>query len=120
MRIQEFSSQTGVSKDTIRFYEKIGVLPKHARTESGYRRYDASMVEHVRLLQLSKDLGFNLTEIKELAALFAARKLRRRDMGERLKTKLIEIDEKIDALNQLKTNIEKAVAGFCEFKDRLG
>jgi len=119
MTIQEFSQQTGISKDTIRYYEKIGVLAKPARTASGYRRYDAAMVEQVRLLNRAKDLGFSLAEIKELASLFKTKRLRRRDMGERLKHKLSEIDAKIAALNHLKRNIQQAVAGLCEFKDRL-
>jgi DNA-binding transcriptional MerR regulator len=119
MTIQEFSTQTGVSVDTIRYYEKIGVLPKPARTENGYRNYDNSMVEQVRILNRAKDLGFSLAEIKELGSLFRNKKLRRKDMGERLKNKLAEIDAKILVLSQMKNNIQQAVAGLCEFKDRL-
>lgn len=85
MRIQEFSSQTGVSTDTIRYYEKIGVLPKPSRGENGYRSYPDSMVEQVRLINRAKELGFSLNEIKDLSALFRTNQLRRKDMGKLLK-----------------------------------
>lgn len=119
MTIQEFSKQTGLSKDTIRYYEKLGILPKPARTSGGYRQYKSEMVEDVLLLRRAKDLGMSLHEMKELAILFRAKKLRRKEMSERLTAKLSEIDAKIEALNLLKLNIQQALAGFCEFKNQI-
>jgi DNA-binding transcriptional MerR regulator len=63
----------GVSPDTIRHYEKIGVLPKASRTASGYRLYPASAVERVLVVQRALRIGFTLAELGEV--------LRARDAG---------------------------------------
>jgi MerR family transcriptional regulator, copper efflux regulator len=65
---------TGVSTDTLRHYEKLGLLPAVARTSGGYRRYSPETVERVRLIQRALVIGFTL---KELAGV-----LRQRDRGE--------------------------------------
>src|ERR1035438_2863737 len=57
---------TGVSPDTIRHYEKIGVLPRASRTESGYRVYPASAVERVLVVQRALRIGFTLAELAEV------------------------------------------------------
>lgn len=119
MTIQEFSEAADITKDTIRYYERIGVLPRPMRNQNGYRVYTQAMVEEVRLLNRAKELGFSLTEIKELSTMLGAKKLRREDMGKRLQIKLVEIEAKITALNQLKKNIQDAVAGLCEFKNKI-
>jgi len=56
----------GVSADTIRHYERIGVLPRAARTESGYRIYPASAVERVLVVQRALRIGFTLAELAEV------------------------------------------------------
>ena len=56
----------GVSPDTIRHYERIGVLPRAARTAAGYRVYPASAVERVRVVQRALRIGFTLTELTEV------------------------------------------------------
>jgi DNA-binding transcriptional MerR regulator len=57
---------TGVSPDTIRYYEKIGVLPRALRTESGYRVYPESAVERVFVVQRALRIGFTLAELAEV------------------------------------------------------
>jgi DNA-binding transcriptional MerR regulator len=57
---------TGVSADTIRHYENIGVLPKASRTESGYRMYPESAVERVLAVQRALRIGFTLAELAEV------------------------------------------------------
>jgi MerR family transcriptional regulator, copper efflux regulator len=57
---------TGVSPDTIRHYEKVGVLPKALRTESGYRMYPASAVERVLVVRRALRIGFTLAELAEV------------------------------------------------------
>jgi MerR family mercuric resistance operon transcriptional regulator len=57
---------TGVSSDTIRHYEKIGVLPRASRTESGYRLYPESTVERVLVVQRALRIGFTLAELSEV------------------------------------------------------
>jgi MerR family copper efflux transcriptional regulator len=67
--IGALARQAGVAVDTIRFYEKQGLLSSPSRTASGYRQYDGKALEQVRFIRRAKDLGFTLGEIKELLAL---------------------------------------------------
>jgi len=57
---------TGLSPDTIRHYERLGILPRAVRTAAGYRRYDASAVTRVNLVQSALNLGFTLRELGEV------------------------------------------------------
>ena len=68
------SAATGVSTDTLRHYERLGLLPRTARTPAGYRRYDPAVISRVQLIQRALVVGFSL---KDLASV-----LRRRDVGE--------------------------------------
>jgi DNA-binding transcriptional MerR regulator len=66
LRSGELARLAGVSTDTLRHYEKLGILPCPPRTESGYRMYPASTVERVQLVQRALQLGFSLTELFEI------------------------------------------------------
>ncbi len=73
LRSGSLAGATGVSADTIRHYEKIGVLPKALRTEAGYRIYPESAVERVMVVRRALRIGFTLAELAEV--------LRSRDAG---------------------------------------
>lgn len=73
MRIGQLARATGVSRDTIRYYEKIGLLPRAARSESGYREYPSGAGNRIRVIRNAVQLGFPLIEI--------AKVLRVRDSG---------------------------------------
>jgi DNA-binding transcriptional MerR regulator len=66
LRSGALAKAVGVSPDTIRYYERIGVLPAASRTDSGYRLYPASAVDRVRLVQRALCIGFTLTELAEI------------------------------------------------------
>lgn len=66
MKIGELAREAGVAIDTVRYYERQGLLPEAERTLSGYRRYAAPDVERVRFIRRAKALGFTLSEIGEL------------------------------------------------------
>ncbi len=70
----ELSRLTGISTDTLRHYERLGVLPKPPRTNGGYRDYPPNSLERVRLVQSALKVGFSLTELATI--------LRMRDRGE--------------------------------------
>ena len=74
MRSGELAHLSGVSADTIRHYERLGILPEVPRTASGYRMYGRSALERVRLVQRALRLGFSLPELAEI--------LRIRDRGD--------------------------------------
>lgn len=66
MRTGELARSAGVNLQTIRFYERQGLLPKPARTAAGYRSYQQSDLERVLFIRKNQELGFTLAEIKQL------------------------------------------------------
>ncbi len=70
LRSGELARLTGVSRDTLRLYERRGLLPAPARSQGGYRRYGASAAHRVRLIRAALSIGFTIDELGEI---FAAR-----------------------------------------------
>lgn len=66
MKIGEFASQLGVSTDTLRYYEKHGLLMVTARTQAGYRDYNHDDMRQMKFILRAKNVGFSLSEIKDL------------------------------------------------------
>ncbi len=107
MRIHELARRVGVSAKTIRYYEQIGVLPPPRRAANGYRTYDESDVERLRLVVGARRLDLSLDEIKEVIAL--------RERGEppcsvllvRLEEKADEIAIRIRALQELEKTLRE-------------
>ena len=73
MKIGTLARQADVAIDTVRYYERQGLLPAPERTQSGYRSYAADDVARLRFIRRAKTLGFTLAEIRELLALSARR-----------------------------------------------
>ncbi len=63
LRIGELAERSGVSADTVRYYERIGLMPKAARTPAGYREYSESAIDRVRLVQKALRFGFSLKQV---------------------------------------------------------
>ena len=66
LAIGEMSRKTGVNIETIRYYERIGVMPEPVRTEGGHRAYDAEQLKRLFFIKRSRELGFSLGEIRAL------------------------------------------------------
>jgi MerR family copper efflux transcriptional regulator len=66
MRIGEVAAEAGVIPQTLRYYERVGLLPPPFRRASGYRTYDAQTVRRVRFIKRAQELGFTLAEIRDL------------------------------------------------------
>lgn len=73
LTIGKVAKQAGVGIDTVRFYEREGLLPEARRAESGYRLYSLDDVDRLRFIRRAKTLGFSLEEIAELLRLNAAK-----------------------------------------------
>ena len=69
LRRVDLSRATGCNIETIRYYEKIGILPSPPRGENGYRQYDQAHVDRLRFVMRSRELGFTLDEIRSLLGL---------------------------------------------------
>ena len=102
MRIGAAAEQAGVNVQTLRYYERRGLLPRSPRRTSGYREFPDEAVRVVRFVKRAQDLGFTLDEIEELLRL---RNDRRRDRG-RIRTvagkRVREIEGKIAELQAMK------------------
>ena len=68
LRVAELAEAVGLSRDTIRYYERAGLLPPPARTPAGYRAYDAGAVDRLRFIQGAQRLGLKLRDIADLLA----------------------------------------------------
>ncbi len=94
-KIGEVAKQTGVGIETLRFYEKSGLLDRPSRTASGYRVYDASIVDRLAFIKKAQVLGFTLDEIRELIAHKRAGESPCKHVRAKVKSRLVELDERI-------------------------
>lgn len=95
--------------ETIRFYEREGLLPKPARSASGYRMYPDDAVERVRFIRRAKDLGFTLEEIGELLALKVSHGKSCLSVRERALAKVTDIDRKMSDLRRMRKALSTLV-----------
>ena len=102
----------GLSPDTIRHYEKIGVLPPASRTESGYRVYPASAVERVLVVQRALRIGFTLVELAEVLKARDAGGAPCRRVYQLAQEKLKGIEADIEALKRTKRCVQKVLADW--------
>ncbi len=109
MTIGKLAQKAGVRVDTIRFYEKIGLIETPMRTQSGYRMYSESDVRRIRFIRKAKELGFTLREIKELLELKMAPGTTCAHIRRRAQVKIEDIEVKIEALQKLKRALEKLI-----------
>jgi MerR family copper efflux transcriptional regulator len=102
LTIGRVARQAGVGIETIRFYERQGLVVEPPRGESGYRHYPASVVPRLLFIKQAKELGFTLKEIKELLSLRVEPSVTCADVKRRAEAKIAEIEAKIRALKQIK------------------
>ena len=110
----------GVSPDTIRHYERIGVLPKTSRTESGYRVYPATAVERVLVVQRALRIGFTLAELAEVLKARDAGGAPCRRVYELAQEKLKGIEADIEALKRTKRYLQRVLADWEQRIQRAG
>jgi len=109
LTIGRIAQSAGVAIDTIRFYEREGLLPEPRRRASGYREYDEGAVSRLRFIRRAKDLGFTLDEIRELLALSADRHGGVEGVRERAAARLKAIDERIVELQRVRDGLSELV-----------
>ncbi|GAC1537661.1 MAG: Hg(II)-responsive transcriptional regulator MerR [Myxococcales bacterium] len=76
LQISEVAREAGVNVQTLRYYERRGILAEPGRTASGYRKYPSEAVRLIRFIKRAQDLGFTLSEVEDLLTVRATQKLR--------------------------------------------
>jgi Hg(II)-responsive transcriptional regulator len=109
MWMSETASQAGVNVQTIRYYERRGLLPSPRRRPSGYRDFQADTVRRIRFIKRAQDLGFSLDEIAELLQLRAARPRNRTRIRAIAERRVQQIEQKIADLEAMRTVLRELV-----------
>lgn len=107
MRIGQVAQRAGVNVETIRFYERKGLITQPPRNPGGYRQYPHEAIARIRFIKRAKQLGFSLTEIAELLSLQANPRATCGDVKQRAETKVSTIHNRIKDLQRMKRLLEQ-------------
>ncbi|MGV8943190.1 heavy metal-responsive transcriptional regulator [Thermomonas sp.] len=109
MKIGTLAQRADVGIDTIRYYEREGVIPPPARRESGYRQYGDADVVRLRFVRRAKQLGFTLPEIRDLLDLTASASDDMAGLKSRAQAKLDVVNGRIDELARMRDALQQLV-----------
>ncbi|QDV30305.1 Mercuric resistance operon regulatory protein [Planctopirus ephydatiae] len=118
LKIGEVAKRSDVGIETIRYYERQGLLAEPDRRPSGYRQYDESVVSRLQFIRRAKELGFTLSEIKELLGLWFDVNTKCVHVRQRAERKINDIEDKIRSLQRMKRSLKKIVSQ-CENRDAV-
>jgi Cu(I)-responsive transcriptional regulator len=110
MWITEAAKEAGVNAQTLRYYERRGLLPKPPRRGSGYREYAPDAVRIVRFIKRAQELGFSLDEVEELVRLRGIRRSERHRVRALAERKIADIDARIAHLQSMRDALDQLVA----------
>jgi Zn(II)-responsive transcriptional regulator len=108
--IGRLARECGITVDTVRYYEREGLLAPPRRARSGYRLYGTDALVRLRFIRHAKTLGFSLDEIKELLALRVDRTKTCADVRSRAQAKIADIGHRIESLERMKTALDRLAA----------
>lgn len=107
--IGALAATVGIKPDSVRFYERSGLLPKPCRSASGYRVYDQSAVAQLRFIKKAQALGFSLDEVKRILRLPDAGRTRCRSVLTMAEATLEETEAKLRALQDFRDTLARNV-----------
>ena len=107
MRIGEIAHKTGVSSSSIRYYEKIGLLPKSGRDRNGYRSYGDAELARIRFVTGARRLGCSFSEIKGLLALQEEHNVPSSKLLQLLECKMKEVEDEMERLQQVQESLAR-------------
>jgi DNA-binding transcriptional MerR regulator len=120
MKIGEVAKRSGVGIETLRFYERQGLLGRPARTESGYRLYDGEVLGQLDFIRRAQALGFTLAEIGRVMAESRAGQSPCRHVREIVRARLRELDERLAELEKYRNELAETLEAWDETGDRPG
>ena len=109
LTIGQLARETGTKVETVRFYEKSGLLPVPARTEGNYRAYEKAHLNRLSFIRRARDLGFSLDQVRELLALSDDRDQSCAAVDAIAKEHRAEVERKIADLQSLKKELDRMV-----------
>jgi len=107
LTIGKVARRAGLAIDTVRYYEREGLLEKPARSASGYRHYRPDAIARLRFIRQAKELGFSLHEIKELLSLRVAPGKSCADVKVRAEAKIADIEQRVAQLTRMRRALVK-------------
>lgn len=108
--IGQLAKKARVHVETLRYYERRGLLPDPPRSESGYRQYSEDAILRIQFIKHAKELGFSLKETMELLSLRVDPETTCADVKSRAEAKIVDIEEKIRSLQRMKKALTKLAA----------
>lgn len=117
MNIGELAEKSGVSAKMIRHYESIGLIPKAARTDSGYRFYKEADVQFLRFIKRARGLGFSMKEIKVLVGLWRNKSRASQQVKSLAEKHIDDLEMKITEMQEMVDNL-KDLASACHGDSR--
>ncbi|OLZ50341.1 MerR family transcriptional regulator [Amycolatopsis keratiniphila] len=113
MRSGELAAAAGVNVQTLRYYERRGLLPEPGRSLGGYREYDENAVALLRVVKAAQRLGFTLDEVAEL--LDTGRQQHPTpDLQARAQDKLVEVDRRMEDLTKIREGLVRVIDARCD------
>ena len=110
LSIGQVARRAGIGVETVRFYERQGLLEEPPRSGAGYREYPEAVVSRIHFIKRAKELGFTLKEIKELLSLRLDQTTTCADVKSRAEAKIADIEAKIRSLQSMKAALAKLTA----------
>lgn len=119
LTIGQLAERAGVNIQTVRYYERRGLMPKPARTGTGYRQYPPDATDRLRFIKRAQDLGFSLEEIAELLALRVEHASACAAVEARAREKIALVEHKMGELERMKRTLQR-LAAACEAREPTG
>ena len=117
MNIGEAAARSGVSAKMVRHYESLGLLPRVARTDAGYRQYGMAEVHTLQFIRRARELGFSMVEIGALLELWRNRRRASADVKRIALQHMADLDRRIAEMTGMRRTLEHLVHG-CQGNER--
>jgi MerR family transcriptional regulator, copper efflux regulator len=107
LRIGQVAARAGISADTVRHYERLGVIPRAVRTPAGYREYSESALERIRFVRNAVRFGFSLKQIGRFLSARESGRMPCREVRDSAARMAVEMDRQIDEMVAARTEIQQ-------------
>lgn len=117
VNIGQAADRSGISAKMVRHYESLGLLPRVARTDSGYRQYSETDVHQLRFIRRARDLGFSISEITELLSLWSNRRRTSASVKRIAQQHVDELAARIESLQAMQRSLHHLLH-YCHGDER--